>query len=247
MRIKFRCLPGYRGHVPEPRRASEALPDWVRKMPAAATSPTRGGIDVPTVKRCPPFLDAVREGIVFPLVTDLHVRGGEISWDWDLPEVEGRLTIESPIGVHAPEQLTGAPFRVDREQFAIKFSNFWAIEAPAGVSLLFSHPFNREDLPFRTLTGLVDVDAFTRGFVNFPALWVDPGFEGTLPKGTPVAQAVPIRREALELEFDVGEFDEAGFAEQRAFQTALSEDPSVYRKAYRQKRDGRGRDEASDL
>ncbi len=240
MRIKFRCMPGYRGIVPEPRRATEALADWIRTMPSRAVSEAKGGLDVATVKRCPPFLDAVREGIVFPLVTDLHCSGGELSWDWDLPEVKGSDNTLSPIGVHVPEQLTGVPFRIDRGQFAVKFTNFWAVETPPGVSLLFSHPYNREDLPFRTLTGLVDVDAFTRGFVNFPALWVDPDFEGTLPRGTPVAQAVPIRREALEL--DIDEFDEAGLEEALAFQGDLREDSSAYRRAYRQKRDGRGAD-----
>lgn len=244
MRIKFRCMPGYRGIVPEPKKASQALPDWVKKMPSNAHSEVKGE-DVPTVKRCPPFLDAVREGIVFPLATDLHVKDGELSWDWDLPEVKGAMNLESPISVHVPEQLTGVPFRIDREQFAIKFNNFWTVEAPPGISLLFSHPFNREDLPFRTLTGLVDVDAFTRGFVHFPGLWVDPEFEGTLPAGTPVAQAVPIRREALELEFDVAELDDKELAEQFDFQKSLHDDASIYRKAYRQKRDGKGAD--SDL
>jgi len=243
MRIKFRCLPGYKDIVPQPRKASQALPDWVKTMPRTAESAAKGGVDVPTVKRCPPFLDAVREGIVFPLATDLHVKDGELSWDWDPPDVPGSRVTVSPIGVHVPEQLTGAPFRIDPGVFAVKFSNFWTIETPPGVSLLFGHPFNREDLPFRTLTGLVDVDAFTRGFVHFPSIWVDPDFEGTLPAGTPVAQAVPIRREGLEL--DIGELDDDGLAEQFDFQEALDADMSLYRKAYRQKRDGTGADSSA--
>lgn len=97
----------------------------------------------------------------------------------------------SPIGVHAPEQWHGAPLRADKRHFVVKFSNFWTVETPPGVSLYFGHPFNREDLPFRSLSGIVDTDTFTRGFIHFPAIWIDPDFEGTLERGTPVAQAVP--------------------------------------------------------
>lgn len=240
MRIKLRCMPGYRGLVPEPYPASNATPDWIKAMPSRADSETHGGT-VATMKQCPPLLDAVREGIVFPLATDLHVRDGELSWDWDLPETPGADLTESPIGLHVPEQAQGAPFRIDKGQFVIKFNNFWTVETPPGVSMMFSHPYNREDLPFRSLSGFVDVDVYNRGFVHFPALWVDPDFEGTLPRGTPVAQAVPIVRSDLEL--DLGELDDGEVGEQAAFEEALREDRNLYRKSYRQKR---GKVEALD-
>ena len=48
------------------------------------------------------------------------------------------------------------------------------------------------DLPFRLFTGLVDSDRFTEVGIIFPAVWLDPNFEGVLAKGTPVAQCFPI-------------------------------------------------------
>jgi len=39
---------------------------------------------------------------------------------------------------------------------------------PAGYSLLITHPFNRHDLPFVTLTGLVDADSLLRQFHQLP-------------------------------------------------------------------------------
>jgi len=60
---------------------------------------------------------------------------------------------------------------------------------------LFTHPVNRTDLPFTTLTGLVDCDNFHDTPLNFPARWHDAGFNGVLPKGTPVAQCLPVKRE----------------------------------------------------
>jgi len=77
----------------------------------------------------------------------------------------------------------------------IKFHNLWTIEAPTGYSLLFTHPANRFDLPFTTLTGLVDCDRYQDAGIHFPARWHDANFNGVLPKGTPVAQCFPVKRE----------------------------------------------------
>ncbi|MEO1200020.1 MAG: hypothetical protein AAFX39_12420 [Pseudomonadota bacterium] len=238
VQIKLKCLPGYRGKIPAPVLGSDGLPDWFRAMPSRTESETIGGLEIATFKQCVPFLDAVRSGILFPLATDLHVKDGELSWDWDLDKVAGTRTTRSPIGLHPPEQWRGAPLRADSRHFVVKFSNFWTIETPPGVSLLFGHPFNREDLPFRALSGIVDVDVFTRGFVHFPAMWTDPDFEGTLPAGTPVAQAIPVLRDGLSLE--IGELDADELQQQIDFQDALREDGALYRKAYRQPRPRKG-------
>jgi hypothetical protein len=83
----------------------------------------------------------------------------------------------------------------DADRYLIKFHNLWTIEAPEGYSLLFTHPVNRFDLPFTTLTGLVDCDRYHDAWIHFPAHWHDTSFSGVLPKGTPVAQCFPVKRE----------------------------------------------------
>ena len=108
----------------------------------------------------------------------------------------------SPIGFHDPSQIAGTPF-FDEDRFIIKFNNFWTIEAPPGYSILFTHPVNRGDLPFTTFTGLVDCDTFHDSPVNFPAHWHDTAFNGVLPKGTPVAQCLPVKRESWTSQFEM--------------------------------------------
>ena len=81
------------------------------------------------------------------------------------------------------------------DQFLIKFHNLWTVQAPPGYSLLFTHPVNRSDLPFTTLTGLVDCDRYHDNWINFPAHWHDADFSGVLPRGTPVAQCYPVKRQ----------------------------------------------------
>lgn len=109
--------------------------------------------------------------------------------------------------------------------------NFWTLAAPEGFSLLFTHPLNREDLPFRTLSGVVDCDLFGDGYVHFPALWAAPDFDGVLKKGTPVAQVFAVPRNAQGLEVDVMSDDE--IARNNEIQRTLAEARGVYRKRFR--------------
>jgi hypothetical protein len=50
------------------------------------------------------------------------------------------------------------------------------------------------ELPFTTMSGVVDTDDYELP-VNLPFL-IKEGFMGIVPKGTPVAQVIPIKREA---------------------------------------------------
>jgi hypothetical protein len=47
---------------------------------------------VRTLKHCPPFLDAMRFGFLMPLAADVEVRGGQLSWDWEVPTLPGGVT-----------------------------------------------------------------------------------------------------------------------------------------------------------
>ncbi len=231
MRFVVRCLPGFSSHVPAPVPARSVLPDWLKSMPSTAPADALAGAEVRTLKHCPPLIDALGTGVLFPLAADLTVRGGELSWDWDAPRHPEVGHTRSPIGFHLPEQATGVPLCLPPGRFVIKFTNFWTVEVPDGWSVLFTHPLNREDLPFRTLSGLVDCDRWRDGLVHFPALWIDPNFEGVLPAGTPVAQAIPIRRETLDLVIE--EMDAERVDAYRDIEQALADDPGVYRKQYR--------------
>jgi hypothetical protein len=232
MRIVFRCDPALASDLIRPIPARRALPDWLRAMPATAFSNTHGQ-EVRTVKQCPPFVDAMSHGFVIPLPCDIHVRDGVLSWDWDHPALSVDAHPSSPVSFHDPAQAAGTPF-FNQDVVVVKFNSFWTIELEPGFSLFATHPVNRADLPFRLLTGLVDCDRFRDVGVLFPAVWVDSDFEGVLPRGTPVAQCFPVKREALELVCEPFSLPDA----QRYRDTALEllSDPGVYRKKFRVKR-----------
>ena len=235
MHIVCRCDPAFERLLPRPTPAREALPDWLREMPRAAHSPAHG-TDLRTVKHCPPFVDAMMHGFVIPLPCDVTVRDGAFSWDWDLPAPAARMHPRAPLSFHVPEQVAGTPLHRSG-QVVVKFNSFWTIELPPGFSLFATHPINRDDLPFRTLSGLVDADRFHDVGILFPAVWLDTAFRGTLSRGTPVAQCFPICRDPLELAF-------GATAPQRfdALATALLTQTGVYRRDHRAARSRPGRE-----
>jgi hypothetical protein len=94
-----------------------------------------------------------------------------------------------------------------------------------------THPVNRADLPFTTVTGLVDSDRYVDSLVHFPARWNDPGFNGVLPKGTPVAQCLAIKREVIAEEFGV--LSEQAAQRLLATAGAIAQETGVYRREFR--------------
>jgi hypothetical protein len=179
MTLTFRCPRELHRIAPPPVPAGLGLPEWFKAMPQHAFNHALAR-ETDTVKRCPPFVDAMMSGFLIPLICDVKVENGEFSGDYDLPPRGSVGFVRSPIGFHDPSQVTGTP---------------WTIEVPEGFSLLFTHPINRFDLPFTTITGMVDCDLYHDTWIHVPAYWHDTGFNGVLPKGTPVAQCFPIRRD----------------------------------------------------
>jgi hypothetical protein len=229
MSLTFRCTAALERILPRPIPAVLGLPVWFKAMPQTAFNTTMGE-ETLTVKKCPPFIDAMTYGFLIPLAMDLEVHNGEFTWSFEVPEGVVSEFSHSPIDFHDPSQIAGTPF-FDDDRFVVKFNCFWTIEAPSGYSLLFTHPANRADLPFTTLTGLVDCDTFYDSPLNFPARWNDMNFDGVLPKGTPVAQCFPVKREGWSGRFEA--LSEEATRRLTATQEALGREPGVYRRRFR--------------
>ena len=227
MKITARCHPLLEPLLPRPVPASQRLPGWLGEMPAEVDAATLGGAAVRTLKHCPPIIDAMRLGVLILCPTDISVRAGEVSWDWEPPILTDADISRAPIGVHVPEQAEGSPYAA--QELVLKFMNFWTLETPPGWSLLFMHPQGYPDLPFTTLGGVVDCDTYKDGYVHFPAL-LKPGFEGVIAKGTPVAQAVPVQKETA---LEIAVMSPAQIADNRAVQGDLARALGHYRKVYR--------------
>ena len=229
MRIRFGCDPVLYDVLQPPLLARDVLPDWLRQMPGKAYSDTYGQ-DVRTIKHCPPFVDAMTHGFVMTLPCDVAMSAGKLSWNWRHPPISVEGHTSSPISFHVPAQLLGTPLH-DPSHAALKFNSFWTIELEPGWSLMATHPINRLDLPFRTITGLVDSDRFHDVGIFFPALWVNFDFSGVLPRGTPIAQCFPVNRAVLDL--DCRPFTVAEAERYATTGAAVRSEHGVYRKLFR--------------
>lgn len=161
--------------INHPKPSSRFIPDWFKKLPGVAEK-------LDTVKKCMPFLDAMTSGYTIVLAADVY---------FDADGVQ-QISKHASVTNHAASQVGEIPLPKEYSKQPYKWTNFFVVKTPKGYSTMFTHPVNRIDLPFYTLTGVVETDSFGLA-VNFP-FFIKKDFVGVIPAGTPIAQAVPFKR-----------------------------------------------------
>jgi hypothetical protein len=146
-------------------------------------------------KMCTAFFDSFNMGYVYLLNDDLHVDIDidgfpTLSWEGDEMLCDKRPIVD----VAVPHQHHPIHFGW-RQQ--------WYYDTPKGYSVLITHPLNRHDLPFTTLSGVVDSDVW--GLPVFIPFFIKKGFIGTIPKGTPILQMIPIKKDEWTMKVDYSE------------------------------------------
>ena len=198
--------------VPAPKPAKNYIPDWWKKVPSFQGGKpdylSSSQLNT-TVKHCMPYFDALTGGYIQELWTDVFI---EIEKDKDgvyLVNVRSSLQIPGlePIRIRNYDKETNRqPFPDGYYPLEFTWGENWCLDTPDGWSTLYTHPMNRYDLPFITLSGLVDTD---RGKVNTEGsipFYIKEGFSGLIPAGTPLFHMIPVKRE--DWESDVESFDE---------------------------------------
>lgn len=184
---------------PAPEPASNKIPRWykdlphthnsfnINNMPGMSWSKNRG-----TAKRCIPFLESFTTGYIVSLPQDIEIVNNpdqqniDIFWGVDRP---GKTFIDSD-----------AQFRhegfIPQDQYhnvLYRFHTEYEVVTPKGYSILLTHPLNRVDLPFTTVSGIIDTDDFSTPIVV--TFSIKKGFTGIIEKGTPMAQIIPIKQD----------------------------------------------------
>jgi hypothetical protein len=175
--------------VPRPLPARHYMPDWLKNMPAFQNNKmfiSSSGQANLTAKMCPPFMDTFSFGYIQETWCDIYIEkdivGNQTYFFSGSPEIislgrNSNYKIEDPFNPH---------------EFLWKVQ--WSPRLPKGYSTLYTHPINRDDLPFRTLSGIVDSDKhFFEKTGNHP-FFIKKDFEGFIPKGTPMFQIIPFKR-----------------------------------------------------
>jgi hypothetical protein len=146
-------------------------------------------------KLCMPFFDSFTTGYLVLCPGDLIVsrdEEGNPSINWPDPENRFADLRENP------SATIPVPHGCSPENFTWTFPA--AIKFPKEYSAIFTHPFNRFDLPFVTTSGIVDGN-FAFGHGNYP-FFIKDNFQGVIKQGTPIAQIIPFKRESWSLKED---------------------------------------------
>jgi hypothetical protein len=172
------------------------IPEWYKKSPLKIKGlekttliPTSTNTTTSTYKKCSPFLDALTNGYMFSLNQDIEVTIGDDGG----PFIMWRTNMIEPISIHDNAQWDGLKYPENCHNFVYKWENHFNIKTPKGYSTLFTHPHNRYDLPFYTMSGIVETDKY-EGPVHFP-FFLKKDFVGIIKAGTPLAQITFIKRE----------------------------------------------------
>lgn len=185
--------------ISAPSPVIKTIPDWYRKADRFAkkpngdywTGPDKGKI--PTWKACPAMFDIMGSGYVLKTPCDIEFylnSSGNIA----------AKVIDEKYKDFCTTRMPMPQFNHPEGYYSEHFAWFpdWAIEVPDGYSVLYSQPFNRFELPFLTVSGIIDNDN-----VNLPGsmpFFIVKGFTGILEAGTPYAQMIPFKRENWESE-----------------------------------------------
>ena len=170
--------------------AKNHIPEWYKNIPKWKN---REIFNIQTglgnsVKQCMPFLESLTIGYMILLPNDIYVKDNDgvpyITWKegiafppkWRTDPADQNLV---PAGHHGIEYTW---------QTAVVNT------VPVGYSLIVTHPLNRHDLPFTTLTGIVDGGLVMSSKGNIP-FFIKKGFEGIIPQGTPIAQLIPFHQQ----------------------------------------------------
>jgi hypothetical protein len=187
--------------VPPPKPARNYTPDWIKRMPMFHNNEmkiTPSGQANLTAKMCQPFMDTYNFGYIQETWCDIYIEmdslGNRKYFFSGNPEIMS-------MGRNSKYQISDA---FDPDEFLWKVQ--WSPRLPKGYSTLYVHPLNQDDLPFRTLSGIVDSDKhFFEQTGNHP-FFIKKDFEGLIPRGTPMFQIIPFKRDnwtSESEEFDV--------------------------------------------
>jgi hypothetical protein len=181
------------------RSAKAFVPDWYKKAKqfiGSGRPEVRMGDSNKALKLCVPFLDSLTAGYIVELWQDIEVvkeLNGEAIIHWaSQPDVARARNSRMAETVPVPAGHSTTHY---------VWQTHYSISTPRGYSCLITHPFNRYDLPFTTLSAVVDTDInpMTEGSLPF---FIRKDFEGIIPKGTPLYQILPFKRDDWEIEKD---------------------------------------------
>lgn len=191
-KIIFTDVQNPEGVLEKPKPSSEYLPDWYKKARSYLNDenkqiPSWDGSPTATVKKCMPVWDMLTAGYIMETPYDIYIKqtpsGPHFLWG------EMKAIEFSP-----KEQLQGHPW-LDGHEAGVRLIHPWSIKTPKGWSVLVMNPVHREKTMIEVAPAIIDTDTYSLPINIFIKL-LDLNFEGMIPRGTPLVQIIPFKRES---------------------------------------------------
>ena len=183
--------------VPPPKPASEYKPEWLKRL-NGIDGPPRYGDNVivnRTAQMCKPFVDTFETGYIQESWCDIHVAIGP----------DGMLhynqSATPQMMSHRGNPESGKQLQLPKHFYSTEFvwHQPYVAELPKGYSMIITHPLNHWNLPFVTMTGIIENDTFVyESASNNLPFNIYNWFTGIIPAGTPLFQFIPIKRDKWE-------------------------------------------------
>jgi hypothetical protein len=190
---------------PKPEPAIKALPKWFKDIPRYVNiDPNR---EIPsrefgTIRACPAVNDSMTAGYMLYLPGDIYIDATKEEVTFNVGTFGNGSRIHDAgfelITAHDPISTKDYRSAFDFHEQSLKWQTYWGVRTDEGYSTLFTHPFHRNDLPFYCVSAIVDTDKF--GTRSPYAFFIKKGFKGIIPRGTPMMQVIPFKREDWQME-----------------------------------------------
>jgi hypothetical protein len=179
-----------------------------------------------TIKQCVPTLEMLGAGYYMPLSSDCFIQQKD-----NTPTINWSGTV-AIFDAWDPKQVSNFELDENYSNTVFKYHHGWTIKTPPGWSCLFIHPVSYPNLPFRSISGIVDTDIHD-GEINVPFI-IKKDFKGILEKGTPMFQIIQFKISDWKSEFDVKKPDQHFFDQEKLYSKlvgayrSLIKDKSIY-------------------
>jgi hypothetical protein len=189
------------------------IPDWFKQGTRFGKGLDAKNINVLPMpagfKLCAAFTDGMMSGYIMPLPVDIAIKQTEAG-----PSITWSSETISPVGFRPTDNNETLPTPMGCSPLHFVWLTQHAFKIPKGYSALLSHPYNRFDLPFYTLTGVVDGEFNVFGG-NIPVFFSNT-FEGIIPAGTPMMQILLFKTENWISEIDNSIYEQSQISKRKS-------------------------------
>lgn len=152
-----------------------------------------------TFKSCPAVFDSLSSGYLLFTPCDIEIKKDKDSYSIKIDErFANNVNLKNFAFCNIRGEGHGFPTPKGYSPVHFTWSTNWFPQLPEGYIALFTHPINRFDLPFLTVSGIVDCSGYING--GLAPFFIQEDFEGVIEAGTPYMQIIPFKNEEWEHE-----------------------------------------------